>query len=413
MKEIGSFGNTKMVIDSHDAMNLPNVVLWASEFAKQHLGMQTKSQYSGPLFTWYPGQKVQGTFGIRKNHHRSFNLATLPDLSISHLKHISAKGSGYYNGQGIQEWGLEGDHGYYSGLMSVDAAKTEWRSAQKMKALGVRVVEAIAVVKLTSLPIRSYGGTTHIVPVDSLKDTGKITNLDFQPAVLVRAGRSDTRIEDTNIEQTDTNNKSDQAKHMSLLRRELPHVIDNLNKELGLRLTPKSYTQWFADACGRNLGKMHAAGVVHKYIHPGNITLAAEIIDNADVEDFILPDMSAPVSFTNILEAITATEHTKNVIALIKRDLDMPDDSELGMWPIIFQLAHDVSATFSDDFKEEVDAWSGDITTYYIEELCPEVDDTFWRAYLEEAPAMSFLHNGFNFPRQGEKDKMTRQVRVE
>ena len=390
------FPGTEMIMHTHEAMNLPNEVVWASDFAKEKLGMETSKEYAGPVFLWEPGQEVKGHFGARKFHHRSFSL-DLPTQGGEPSIHISVKGAGYFNGQGKEQW-TEEQFGTTWGLMSMEACELELRNSTRAKNLGVRVVEPIAIIRPKALPVRTYGGHAHIIPIEELRESGKLSDSEFEPGIYFRKGRSDTRLQDIIDEK-----KNRLSRPSELLRKELPHVIQELEKELGKELTPQKYVEWFTETLARNLGKMHSAGIAHHFLHSGNMTLAGEFLDNADFQDFSLPDMEKSVSFTNMHEALQVSNATQESLTLVEGDISFDADGDNdGLTTSIYSFAATVVDTFPESFKFDLKDWDDDSTTYCFEQMFPELEDTFWRVYLEEMPQLAFLHRGYNFPRQGE-----------
>ncbi|OGM01014.1 hypothetical protein A2480_03250 [Candidatus Uhrbacteria bacterium RIFOXYC2_FULL_47_19] len=113
---------------------------------------------------------------------------------------------------------------------------------------------------------------------------GKIEDLkeNFDPVIVIRLMRSVLRIRDMKEVMGDIGQEgvvqmiSEACKNLNIEAKALGHS-DRFDAS-----TPEGREKWVKFVCfwyGKNAGIMHREGVVHQFLHMGNLTLAGEVVD--------------------------------------------------------------------------------------------------------------------------------------
>ncbi|OGG58676.1 hypothetical protein A2765_03310 [Candidatus Kaiserbacteria bacterium RIFCSPHIGHO2_01_FULL_56_24] len=398
-------------------MKLDNTVEWARDDEDIFTGLKAGETFDGPLFIQYPNEEAHGYIGLRRKHQRTFSLPRVDAESPFH--YYTMKGTGFVEDLKHKLWERmpeDLDKNYY-GLYDLSSAKWDRRYSLKLMKIGVRIVEPVAILRLHELP--TYAGGR--VPIEELREKkppapGKISDsLEalrhelasqpksnelremFTPVVYLRKARSDTRIDDI----TERVNFGMNPDFKEVVKAELQNVMRDVGKELGRSLTPLEYIEWFAITCGENVGRMHRHGLLHRYLHPGNITLAAELVDfdsMTHIKD--VPHDDSQATLFNFRDA-KRLAHARE----IERDTKGVDDDIVdGVQKICLNLAATVAECFPDALPEYAQKKDG-FDQYLFEELFPYIDGSLWGAYLREQEHSRAVVKSFNMPKGDEKPK--------
>jgi len=158
------------------------------------------------------------------------------------------------------------------------SARRAFRYQQILEHLGVRTYKSLFVTKLNEwmyhgkkVPISQIP----VVPRDAEAKGHEDGIPDgFSLAAEVRACRTKTRMQAISEREVLTEG------NRVYIQKEIDRARVLVAEERGLaNVSVPDYIDWFIDSYGRNLGLMHAAGLVHSFMHPGNITLDCRILD--------------------------------------------------------------------------------------------------------------------------------------
>lgn len=167
----------------------------------------------------------------------------------------------------------------------LESARHAFRYQHILEHLGVRTYKSLFVTKLNEwmyhgkkVPISQIP----VVPRDAeVKGHEDGIPDGFSLAAEVRACRTKTRMQ--SILETRTGVQESVEK----IKREIDRARELVSEEMGLStLSVEDYLDWFVTSYGRNLGIMHAAGLTHRFMHAGNITLDCRIVDLDSVSYF-------------------------------------------------------------------------------------------------------------------------------
>lgn len=178
------------------------------------------------------------------------------------------------------------------GLLDKKDALTDATTAELFTSLGIRTHRVLAIIELQEL----IQGDQRI-SIGELQATGKL-HPDFTPVAEVRAFGVKTRPGDlfplyrsrlvtgeTFVSQLYQLPLDELVSPyvQSLARGAIEDVLSFLAQEQKRSWTKKEYIEWFIQETARNVGSMHNAGYVHKYLHSQNSTLDARLTDFDDV----------------------------------------------------------------------------------------------------------------------------------
>lgn len=199
-------------------------------------------------------------------HHRSVLIgrSLFTDKQGVTYRDIDSKGSGYVDlvwgskelvGHGIDGEDFRGTRG--KGLLELGSAHMDQAFGEIFSEAGIRVVRAIAVIKLKEL----VDADGHKISLEEARERG-ILEADFEPAIELRAFGTRARIGDT-------------ANH-------LKDAMVLVAQELGVEpesFTAKDYILWFAETLGEQMRKIHELGFTHGGLHHNNLTLDCRLVD--------------------------------------------------------------------------------------------------------------------------------------
>lgn len=165
------------------------------------------------------------------------------------------------------------------------SARHAFKYQHILEKIGVRTYKSLFVTKLNEWMYKGNKVPISEIPV-AAKDAEVKGENDAIPegyvlAAEVRACRIKTRMQA--IEERSAPSEENRA----YIRREIDRARKLVAEEKGLPdLSVNDYLEWFIDAHGQNLGRMHAGGYVHRFMHAGNVTLDCRILDLDSMQTF-------------------------------------------------------------------------------------------------------------------------------
>ncbi len=237
--------------------------------------------------SWLPDYSVDSvhskTFDAIFGHNRTVGFYTnifREHNPESNLNYIDAKGTSNWLNREITRGQpratrlpMKSRDGMW-GLMNKSEAEHDHKIQKIFKKIGIRTHESIGYYELKYI----YLGSEK-VEVSKYFELPK----DFVPVQQIRGFATPYRIDDITSDQSGYN-KVDQEKSSKDKILEAMLLASN---ETGLdMLDPESYLLWFVQTMAKNIGLMHKNKFVHKYLHSGNITLDARIVDFDSVSTF-------------------------------------------------------------------------------------------------------------------------------
>jgi len=168
--------------------------------------------------------------------------------------------------------------------------------------------------------------------VDGIGKVGAVGGglLDMQFGVMYRGTLSNIRLAELNHIKEPNQKVSEAIKALQLRKPDYFLVWDDLEK-----LDPESpedqatyLVKVLPSIMGENLARLHNAGCYHKYLHPGNWTLAGEIVDLDSVRSASLnlhPDDISIVTMVNRFNEVNfAADALKSIIDSESDDIYLP-----------------------------------------------------------------------------------------
>jgi hypothetical protein len=167
----------------------------------------------------------------------------------------------------------------------LESAHHSFEYQRILEDLGVRTYKSLFVTRLNEwfykgkkVPVSEIPVVQEHTPVPHLEDA---LPEEFVLAAEVRACRTKTRMQAV----------VDTMPTLSARRKTTLRAVDRARElvaeEQGLStLSVEDYLDWFVFAHGRNIGRMHAGGLTHGFLHPGNITLDCRILDLDSMQTF-------------------------------------------------------------------------------------------------------------------------------
>jgi hypothetical protein len=261
-------------------MRLKNKVIKVNPDEKDFIGLVEGQPFNGPVFMHQENGDADkvGYIGGRKDHNRTFAFPRIISLDPNNLyQFYDAKGSGYSYGNGVflvRSLVINKDIDTQYGLMNKSYAEYDWKKWEEYsKDPRFISFKPVAIIELEELPILQEDGSTKMVSVQELKDTGKLIK-SFVPIVYIRKFRNNTRFQNIFL------SGFDQAKAIKVEKnkKEIEAAMIDLSKELCTELSPEQYILEVVKRLAYNYGIIHRIDY-QKYAHSGQYTLAGEVVD--------------------------------------------------------------------------------------------------------------------------------------
>jgi len=150
----------------------------------------------------------------------------------------------------------------YGLLAHVDHVTTDRDMAEVFLANDIRTYRVVAIVELEEIVI----GDGDKVSVEKAREEGLLQPKD-KPLIEVRAFGTKARVREA---------------HDLLL---LEDAISLVSQEVGRKLSPAEYMEWFSETLGTQIAKMHNLGYFHRSLNNLNVTLDCRIVDLGSVMD--------------------------------------------------------------------------------------------------------------------------------
>ena len=366
-------------------MKLENEIVWKNPNEKDFIVGKVGERFDGPLFHQYPDVKAHGHVGLREFHHRTFSFPSIINAEGNEI-FLSAKGVGVHHDLEVESAGnpMRGDEGYL-GLYDLDSAQYDKDHALLLESFDCRIAKPVAIIKLNELPSWARNEGTQVNSIAELKKLG-VLKPDFDPVVYIRSAISDTRVEDIcNVKNVNSLNPHNIEK----IKKEIDRIAGALAGEVGKKMNPKEYVEWFVQTAATSLGKLHKNGYVHRYIHAGNMTIAGELIDFDSVEKAEYEEDENLKDLTKLDKDGNPTSKKGKEFA---RDIEQSEEGdvvELGILNICRKMAETVVQLYPEAFGIK----KNEATMLIFEEYFPEIDKMFWENYVRECPENKYLES--------------------
>lgn len=180
-------------------------------------------------------------------------------------------------------WHASGNAHAVYGIADVEAAEHSWDMYNTFVRLGVRTTTPIAYAPAKTLLVNNVPTPVELIP--RRKKSSAVTKSTpyhliegQEPVFDIEAFRIKTR-----HNQITGAFYSDSVGYVEYVKGQVASAIDVVREELGIKnMTIEEYCDWFIDALGESLGRMHAGGFVYRNMY-SNVTLDCRFPDRDTV----------------------------------------------------------------------------------------------------------------------------------